>query len=68
MDVIPFMYDDEKSELMNEARGNNFFKLPVTGIEPLTLQLQVQHSPTKPRGTPFLHSYWNVIAFMYADE
>ena len=31
---------------------NNFFKLPVPVIEPLTLGLQVQRSPPTPRGTP----------------
>ena len=43
---------------------NNFFKLPVPGIEPLTLGLQVQRFPPTPRGTPFIHSIiWLIWKF-----
>jgi len=36
---------------------DNFFKLPLSGFEPLTLGLQGQHSPPTPWGT---HSIINI--------
>ena len=35
---------------------NNFFKFPTLGIKPLTLGLQVQHSPPTPQGLPSCES------------
>ena len=35
---------------------NNFFKFPTPGIKPLTLGLQVQHSPPTPQGLPSCES------------